>query len=411
MKRKLSFQKTTNIRKASSISKIKVKLTSYPNVNDYTGAKMKYHLNEILNSFNDYTLKSKSTAAKLIKAENNNIAKESVILSLRKDLDYHKHVNKNYNIYKKYATDVCDYYKQNYEEIFQYKSNLKYDLKDFIKLIDNYEEEIEKCKNDRQTMIKTSEDIIKFEKCKNDRQTMIKTSEDIIKYKKSEKEKMGERLKKLNYDLEKQDKKLNNITNLLKEYQEQNENYLDRLSNSELSHMEKYEILEDKYNKLVAKYKFYTDREMKKRKIELEYKDKNLCKEEEDLADLKLQDNLIKNVFLREIADEIKKQINEIELVNQKYLEEQELLKFLGKVFYNKVKQRRAEAEIAQEEMSKTMCGSRSRKKLNSKGNNTFTTNINTINIQINTGNTRDNIINTTKDSKSKMNFTTTGTI
>ena len=83
----------------------------------------------------------------------------------------------------------------------------------------------------------------------------------------------------------------------------------------------------------------------------------------------------------------------------------QELIKFLGKVFYNKVKQRRA--EITQEEMSKTMCGSRSKKKLNSKGN----TNINTINIQINTGNTRDNIINSTKDSKSKMNFTTTGTI
>ena len=384
MKRQLSFPKYRNIRKASSISKIKVKLTSHPNINDYTGIKMKSQIKEIFNSFNDYTLKSKSTVAKLIKAENNNIAKESVILSLRKDLDYHKNVNKNYNIYNRYATDICDYYKQNFEEIFKYKSNLTYDLKDFIKLVDKYEEEIEKCKNDRQTM--------------------IKTSEDIIKYKIGEKEKMGERLRKLNYDLEKQDRKLNNITNLLKEYQEQNENYLDRLNNSELSHMERYEMLEDKYNKLLAKYKFYIDKEMKKRKIELDYKDNNLCKEEEDLADLKLQDNLLKNVFLREIANEIKKQINEIELVNQKYLEEQELLKFLGKVFYNKVKQRRAETEIAQEEMSKTMCGSRSKKKLNTKG-------INTINIQINTGNTRDNIINSTKDSKSKMNFTTTGTI
>ena len=223
MKRKLSFPKTTTIRKASSISKIKVKLTSHPNINDYTGAKMKSHLKEILNSFNDYALKSKSTAAKLIKAENNNIAKESVILSLRKDLDYHKFVNKNYNIYKKYATDICDYYKQNFEEIFQYKSNLSYDLKDFIKLVDKYEEEIKKCNTDRQTT--------------------IKTSEDIMKYKKGEKAKMEERLRKLNYDLEKQDKKLNNITNLLKEYQEQNENYLDRLNNTELSHMERYEIL------------------------------------------------------------------------------------------------------------------------------------------------------------------------
>ena len=133
----------------------------------------------------------------------------------------------------------------------------------------------------------------------------------------------------------------------------------------------------------------------------------NICKEEEDLADLKLQDNLLKNVFLREIANEIKKQINEIELVNQKYLEEQELLKFLGKVFYNKVKKRREETEQAQEEMSKTICISGSKKRINTKGNN----NINTINIRINAGNTRDNIINSAKDLKSKMNLTTTGNI
>ena len=146
MKRKLFFPKTNNIRKSSSISKIKVKLTSYRNINDYRGEKIKSHIKEILNSFNDYNLKSKATAAKLIKAESNNIAKESAILSLRKDLDYHKHVNKNYNIYKKYATDICDYYKQNFEEIFQYKSNLSYDLKDFIKLVDKYEEKLKNVK-------------------------------------------------------------------------------------------------------------------------------------------------------------------------------------------------------------------------------------------------------------------------
>jgi hypothetical protein len=386
MKRKLSFPKTTNIRKASSISKIKVKLTSHPNINDYTGAKMKSHLKEILNSFNDYTLKSKSTAAKLIKTENNNIAKESVILSLRKDLEYHKHVNKNYNIYKKYATDICDYYKQNFEEIFQYKSNLSNDLKDFIKLVDNYEEEIKKCKNDRQTT--------------------IKTSEDIIKYKKSEKEKMGERLRKINYDLEKQDKKLNNITEILNEYKEQNENYLEKLNNSELAHMIKYEILEDKYKKLVARYEFLFDKEMKRRKIELDYKDKNLCKEEEDLADLKLKDNILKNEYLKEIAAEIKKQIKEIESINQKNLEEEELLKFLGKVFFNKVKQRRAEMELTienQNNKNKT----RSKKRLNTtKAENT----INLNNIMINIGNFKDNnSINTTKDTKMKINYTTTG--
>ena len=119
--------------------------------------------------------------------------------------------------------------------------------KDFIKIVDGYEEDIIKCKEDRKTM--------------------IKTSEDIIKYKKIEKEKMGERLKKLNNDLEKQDKKLINITDLLTEYQIQNETYMEKLNNNELTHMERYEILQDKYKKLLVKYNFYIDKEMKKKKI------------------------------------------------------------------------------------------------------------------------------------------------
>ena len=351
-------------------------------MNNYTGVKMKSRIREIINSFNEYNLRSKSTAAKLIKAENYNIAKENVILALREDLEYHKKINRNYNIYKKYANDICDYYKQNFDEIFQYKSNLRDDLKDFIKIVDGYEEEIERCKIDRKAT--------------------IKTSEDIIKYKKLEKERMGERLRKLNKDLEKQDKKLNNVTQILNDYKEQNETYMEKLNNSELTHLERYEILEDKYKRVLAKYHFYVDKEMKKRKLELDYRDNNLCKEEEDLADLKLQDNLLKNVFLREIANDIKNQIKEIELANQKFLEEQELLRFLGKVFFKKVMQRRAEMELNQETMEQSFTKTRSKKCLNTKDNTT----INNINIQINTGNIRDNIINTTKGTKSK-NFTT----
>ena len=382
MKKNIILSNTKNIRKASQISRIKVKLTHHPNINDYTGPKMKSHINEIFKSFNDYSLKMKSTAAKLIKAEGDNIAKESVIISLRKDLDYHKNINKNYNIYQKYANDVCNYYKQNFEEIFEYKTNLRDDLKDFIKIVDGYEEDIIKCKEDRKTM--------------------IKTSEDIIKYKKIEKEKMGERLKKLNNDLEKQDKKLINITDLLTEYQIQNETYMEKLNNNELTHMERYEILQDKYKKLLVKYNFYIDKEMKKRKLDLDYKNNNLCKEEEDLADLKLQDNLLKNEFLKEISTEIKKQIKEIELANQKALEEEELLKFLGKVFFNKVKKRREEMELTKENMNKTM--TMSKNIMITKENN----GINNFNIQTKVGNLRDNIINTTKNSKSKFNFTTT---
>ncbi len=391
---KINIPKITSARKASSISKIRVKYNPRCSLSDYTGAKMKSHIKEILTSFNNYNKKTKSTEAKLIKAEGSCIAKKNVILSLREDLAYHKKINKNYNIYKKYANDICNYYKQNFQEIFEYKANLRNDLKDFIKVIDGYEDTIVQCKEDKKMMIKTSEDIIKF--------------------KKSEKVKMTERLRKINSDLEKQDKKLNNITEILNEYKEQNETYLEKLSNSELAHMIKYEILEDKYKKIVAQYEFYVDKEMKRRKIELDYKDKNLCKEEEDLADLKLKDNILKNEYLKEIAAEIKKQINEIESLNQKSLEEEELLKFLGKVFFNKVKQRRAEMELTIENQNNTNANtnkSRINKKLNTvQGSN----NINFNNIMINVGNVgnpgneKDNYANTTKDTKMKVNCTTT---
>ena len=308
----INYLKKTAVRKGSSVSKIRPKLIPHPNLSDYTGIKMKNNIKEIFNSFNDYNLKLKRKTNELIKAQTDKIAKENIILSLRKDLNFHKNINKNFNIYKQYSDDVCDYYKQNFEEIYEFKAKLKYDLRDFIKVLDGYESQIAECKRNRKAIIKTSEDLIIF--------------------KKNEQEKMVKQLTKLNYDLEIQGEKLSEITI--------------KINNSELHSMENYELLETKYKMLVAKYDFYINKELKMRKLELDYKDKNLCKEEEDLADLKLQDQLVQNIFLKNIAKDIKKQIQEVELAHKKYLEEEEEIKFLGKVFFNKVKQRRMEKEL-----------------------------------------------------------------
>ena len=402
----INYIKKTNVIKASSISKIKAKSKPHPNLSDYNGEKLKYNIREIIKSFNDYNLKLKHQASKLIKAQGNNIAKESIIISLRKDLNYHKNINKNYKIYKKYADEVCDYYKQNYEEIFQYKANLRYDLRDFVKLLDGYEDEIEKCKTDKEQMIKTSEQIIKF--------------------KKGEKEKMTERLRKINNDLEKQEVKLNNVTDLLNDYKSQNENYMKKLTISELTHMERYELLEDKYKRLVTKYDFYFDQELKRRKLELDYKDQNLYKEEEDIADLKLQDNLLKNLFLKNIANEIKKQIKEIETAHQKYAEEEEMIKLWGKAMFYKMKKRKMELEENQQkEKNNNTINYNTINNDNTINNNTIHTNTvknlniknknnhkfnNNISIQINVGNLRDSLMSTHKNTKTKMNMTTTGT-
>lgn len=322
----INYLKKTAVRKGSSVSKIRPKLIPHPNLSDYTGIKMKNNIKEIFNSFNDYNLKLKRKTNELIKAQTDKSAKENIILSLRKDLNFHKNINKNFNIYKQYSDDVCDYYKQNFEEIYEFKAKLKYDLRDFIKVLDGYEDQIAECIKNRKAIIKTSEDLIVF--------------------KKNEQEKMVKQLTKLNYDLEIQGEKLSDITEKLNNFKTENEENMLRINNNELHSMENYEMLEAKYKILVAKYDFYINKELKRRKLELEYKDKNLCKEEEDLADLKLQDQLVQNIFLKNIAKDIKKQIEEVELAHKKYLEEEEEIKFLGKVFFNKVKQRRMEKEL-----------------------------------------------------------------
>ena len=334
---KKTITKSKTLRIASSISKIKVRYNYYPNIGDYkepfNESKMRLKINEILNSFSSYNDKSKSTAAKLIKEENLKNAKENIIISLREDLEYHKKINRHYLLYKQYATDISNYYKQNFDEIFKFKADLRSDLSDFIKIVEEYEEKIKKYNKEKDTM--------------------VKTNNDIIRYKNNEREKLNETINKLNNDLEKQKNKLDKINETLNEFKEQNETYLDKLNNNELEYLTQYENLNNKYQKLKMQYDLYFNMEIKKRKLELDYNNTNLFKEEKDNVNLKLQDKLCQNNFLKEIANEIKKQINEIESINHKSAEDEQLIKFLGKVFYNKVKQRQEEKEKKKNKIEK----------------------------------------------------------
>ena len=323
MEEKFKFWKANTKRNASSISKIKVNLKYPPGIGEYSDFKVRSKINEILNFVSDYNKKSKSTAAKLIKEVHSKNAKESIILLLREDLQYHKKINKSYLLYKQYATDILNYYKQNYEEITKYKMDLRTDLQDFITVVERFEDQIKQYNKEREMM--------------------IKTNNDIIKYKNQEKEKLNARINILNNDLEKQKIKLDSINETFNDYQTQNENYIDKLNKSELNFLEQFEDLESKYKRLKAQYEMYFNMEMKRRKNELDLRDDNLCREEKDMADLKLQDKIVHNNFLKEMVEEIKSQIKEIEDMNKRSEEEEQMIRFLGKAFYNKVKQRREE--------------------------------------------------------------------
>ena len=323
MEEKFKFWKANTKRNASSISKIKVNLKYPPGIGEYSDFKVRSKINEILNFVSDYNKKSKSTAAKLIKEVHSKNAKESIILLLREDLQYHKKINKSYLLYKQYATDILNYYKQNYEEITKYKMDLRTDLQDFITVVERFEDQIKQYNKEREMM--------------------IKTNNDIIKYNNQEKEKLNARINILNNDLEKQKIKLDSINETFNDYQTQNENYIEKLNKSELNFLEQFEDLESKYKRLKAQYEMYFNMEMKRRKNELDLRDDNLCREEKDMADLKLQDKIVHNNFLKEMVEEIKSQIKEIEDMNKRSEEEEQMIRFLGKAFYNKVKQRREE--------------------------------------------------------------------
>ena len=343
MKEKIKYWRKNTKRNASSISKIKVTCNLPPSPGEYTETKIKSRINEILNSFSSYNKNSQSTAAKLIKKEHLKNAKESVILSLREDLEYHKKIKKHYLLYKQYATDICNYYKQNFDEILKYKSDLATDLGDFVTVVEAFEDQINQCKKDREIM--------------------IKTNNDILKYKNQEKQKMNDKINKLNYDLEVQKIELDKINATLNDYHSQNDNYIDKLNTNELDHIQRYEILEEKYNKLQSQYEVYFNMEIKRRKMELDYQNENLCRDEKDKIDLVLQDKIVQNNFLKEIANEIKNQINEIEILNQKTAEEEKMIRFLGKAFYKKFKQRHAKDNEKSKE--KNLNKSKSRSKIN----------------------------------------------
>lgn len=312
-------------RKASSFSKVKFQLNSYPNQSHYTGVKMKCRIKEIYESINEYNQKAKKKVNQLIKAQKNKTAKENVIIELRNDLAYHKNIMKNFKNFKQYSTEICKYYKENFDGIVQYKSDLVSDLNDFIKVLNRFED-----------------DIVSYDK---ERKTMIQTNEEIIKYKFNEQKKMEDRIKKLNNELQVQEKKLKKINNIFLDYRNQNDTFIERFQKNEIGHLNEYEILEEKFRKLKSQYEYYYNKEVDKRKNELKLKDKNLCKEEEDSIDLKLQDNIVKNIFLKNIAEEIKNQIEEIEQCSKKNEEEEKIIKFYGKTFYDKIIKRRMETE------------------------------------------------------------------
>ena len=301
---------------------IKVNPTPHPDQNNYSNTnKMKTQIAEIFKLFNNYNQKTKRYSNILLNNTERIITKENIILQIRKELKYQQTMNKTFNIFKKYSDDITNYYKENYEGVLDHKQKLSRELKDFIQIVEGYESQIALLK-------KQNQDI------KNH-------NEKIIEIKKGTQRELKQKYNEIEEKLEIQNKELQKLNNTLNEYQVQSDHYIDDLNKGELDHFEKYEMLDEGYKKLEKQFKYYNDMEVKKMHLHLDEINDNLCAEEENNADLKLQDNLIKNKFLKNIVDEIKRQLEELESLKTKYIEEQKLIRFLGKNTFNRISQKK----------------------------------------------------------------------
>ena len=316
---KIEFNyKTNKLKRANSLRPNKIiHINKFRLPMDNINIELK-DINKILKTENAKNVKNKGK--ELIKRTNMKIAKENLIVSLRKELRFQKLLNKNLLRLKEYADKNSNEYKSNYENICRYRNQIHDDLSGFVSIIGNYEKDITNYKNDRELMIKTNESLINY-----------KTEEQI---------KMKSKLEQLNNDTEKQNEQLNKLRNIIREYRNENEEYYNNMEKNELKHLQKYESLISEYKRLKNLYQYYFDIEVKNMKIKLQGMNKNICSEEEDMAMLKLKEKQVMGEFLRNIIRDINTQINEIEKVNKKMNESKNMEKLLGKKGLEKYRQR-----------------------------------------------------------------------
>lgn len=259
----------------------------------------------------------------LIKNTNNNIKKEKIIISLKKELKFQKLMNKNLLHFKDYADKNFNYYKKNYDDICKYRIQLHEDLSDFMNLCSNYEKQ----KNDYE----------------NENNMMIKTNENILNYKKKENINLQNRLNKLNDDIQTQKGTIETLTNMIDKYINIHKEYNKNIEKNEYAHDERYENLLNNYKRMENEYKYYFDLEIRNRKNILDEKNGNLYGEEEGMALLNLSEKQVKSEYLKKIIKEIQNQINEIQQINKKINNNKDLEKLLGKRGAEKYKKRMKE--------------------------------------------------------------------
>lgn len=260
-------------------------------ISSYETYLIKEKIKHIKKKINFYTVSNIKHPNELIDTTKSFSVKKSLLSSLREELNYHKNITDQFLAYEKYTNDLCTNFQKNYDDICKYKSNLVNDLKDFINLMQSYEER-------RQNVNK-------------EKMRLIKINEDIVKYKLEEQEKLKKKLNSINDDLETQKEQLNEINKIYGNSAAINDRNMKNLEKEELINSEKYSKLEESYKRVLNKYNYYKNLEFERK--QQKYLEQSLGNELKNNIDLKLKDRMLKNDYLKNVISDIKEKIREIE--------------------------------------------------------------------------------------------------
>ena len=258
------------------------------------GGKLRNLIVEILNTKKENTKKTKNLMTEI----KNVINKENLIIQLREEFNYIKNLNNNYQNYLSHIKELTQIFLKNKKEIEKYANETRASEKEYVKIIDKFEDDISILKSEKQNIIITNEAIIKG---KNDINNTLNV-------------KLLEIQAKINKNLDEL-YKINSKTEKL------NTQYL----NERKEFMKKEELEEKKYNILQQKHKllsqFLSSLSHKSYIYELypeekptELENKNLAESilETENRNIKLKEEEIKNQNLKDTVKNLSSRITNI---------------------------------------------------------------------------------------------------
>lgn len=254
------------------------------------------------------------------------ITKETLILELRQELNYHIESNVVYNDFLKKIIRLKDLVKENRDKLQNNTDSFKETYKDKFNIIEQFENSIVFLGKEKTVMIEANDEILKIKQGTNNK--LIKEFNEIQARNNVQKEEINS----LDYKIRELEYKKSTLhDDLIKQYETDKKNYENFLK--------KYQILVNTYKYLSNEYDSYAKSGDEITKIDVKLDDESYAKTlliKEDL-EVKLGDKLIENSALVENMNTLKKEIKVIEDKQQEERDKREkkLLSFRLSIFNN----------------------------------------------------------------------------